>query len=179
MNAGVKIRKGVPALVGTYDGNLKLFEQCFQVSAHLGPESLEIEGEEPNIRRAQRMVEEYATLVERGTKFEHAEIEGFLKILCQDPSASLKGLAEALTTFSPYNSPEHLSVDLSRPGRALYGRIVWRLDEMRYSLIPLALQASKNAKTWTWASVALGLVVAVVQIMLIAPLLKSMLGFQP
>jgi len=95
MMASVKIRKGVPALVGTYDGNLKLFERCFQVSAHLGEESLEIEGEEANVRRAQRMVEDYAALVEGGTRFENAEIEGFLRIISQDPEASLRGLAEA------------------------------------------------------------------------------------
>src|ERR1017187_2844550 len=95
MTSSVKISKGVPALVGTYDGNLKLFERCFQVSAHLGPESLEIEGEEANVRRAQRMVEEYSALVESGTRLENAEIEGFLRILSQDPNSSLKGLAEA------------------------------------------------------------------------------------
>jgi phosphate starvation-inducible PhoH-like protein len=95
MMASVKIRKGVAALVGTYDGNLKLFERCFQVSAHLGEESLEIEGEEGNVRRAQRMVEEYAALVEGGARFENAEIEGFLRIISQDPEATLKGLAEA------------------------------------------------------------------------------------
>jgi phosphate starvation-inducible protein PhoH and related proteins len=95
MMASVKIRKGVPALVGTYDGNLKLFERCFQVSAHLGEESLQIEGEEANVRRAQRMVEEYAGLVENGTRFENGDIEGFLRIISQDPDASLKGLAEA------------------------------------------------------------------------------------
>ena len=95
MNASVRIRKGVPALVGTYDGNLKLFERCFQVSAHLGEESLEIEGEEANVRRAQRLVEEYAGLVESGARFESVEIEGFLRIISQDPDASLRGLAEA------------------------------------------------------------------------------------
>ncbi len=95
MNASVRIRKGVPALVGTYDGNLKLFERCFQVSAHLGEESLEIEGEEGNVRRAQRLVEEYAGLVESGARFESVEIEGFLRIISQDPDASLRGLAEA------------------------------------------------------------------------------------
>ncbi len=93
--ASVKIRKGVPELVGTYDGNLKLFERCFQVSARLGEESLEIEGDEANVRRAQRLLEEYAELVEGGTRFESAEIEGFLRIISQDPDASLKGLAEA------------------------------------------------------------------------------------
>jgi phosphate starvation-inducible PhoH-like protein len=95
MMASVKIRKGVPALVGTYGGNLKLLEQCFQVSAHLGPESLEIEGEEANVRRVQRLVEEYSGLVESGARFESSEIEGFLRIISQDPEASLKGLAEA------------------------------------------------------------------------------------
>ena len=95
MMASVKIRKGVPELVGTYDGNLKLFERCFQVSARLGEESLEIEGDEANVRRAQRFLEEYAGLVEGGTRFESAEIEGFLRIISQDPDASLKGLAEA------------------------------------------------------------------------------------
>jgi len=95
MNASVKIRKGVPALVGTYDGNLKLFERCFQVSAHLGEESIEIEGEEANVRRAQRLVEEYAVLVEGGARFESAEIEGFLRIINQDAEATLRGLAEA------------------------------------------------------------------------------------
>ena len=95
MKASVRIRKGVPALVGTYDGNLKLFERCFQVSARLGEGSVEIEGEEANVRRAQRLVEEYAALVEGGVRFENAEIEGFLRIISQDPQASLKGLAEA------------------------------------------------------------------------------------
>jgi len=47
------------------------------------------------VRRAQRLVEEYAALVEGGARFENAEIEGFLRIISQDPQASLKGLAEA------------------------------------------------------------------------------------
>jgi phosphate starvation-inducible PhoH-like protein len=95
MMASVKLRKGVPALVGTYDGNLKLLEKYFQVSAHVGSESLEIEGEEANVRRVQRLVEEYSGLVEGGARFESSEIEGFLRIISQDPEASLKGLAEA------------------------------------------------------------------------------------
>jgi phosphate starvation-inducible PhoH-like protein len=61
----------------------------------LGEDTLEIDGDEANVRRAQRMVEEYSELVEKGTHFESAEIEGFLRIISQDPDASLKGLAEA------------------------------------------------------------------------------------
>jgi phosphate starvation-inducible PhoH-like protein len=95
MVTSVRIRKGVQALVGTYDGNLKLLERCFQVSVHLGEETLEIEGEDPNVRRAQRLAEEYSELVEKGTRFESAEIEAYLRIMSQDPDATLKGLAEA------------------------------------------------------------------------------------
>jgi phosphate starvation-inducible protein PhoH and related proteins len=95
MVTSVRIRKGVQALVGTYDGNLKLLERCFQVSVHLGEETLEIEGEEANVRRAQRLVEEYSELAEKGTRFESAEIEAYLRIMSQDPDATLKGLAEA------------------------------------------------------------------------------------
>jgi len=95
MKTSVKIRKGVEELVGTYDGNLRLLEKCFQVATHLGEESLEIEGGEPNVRRAQRLVEEYADLVDHGMRFNSADVEGFLRIISQDPDATLKGLAEA------------------------------------------------------------------------------------
>jgi phosphate starvation-inducible PhoH-like protein len=95
MKISVKIRKGVEELVGTYDGNLRLLEKCFQVATHLGEETLEIEGGEGNVRRAQRLVEEYADLVEHGARFESADVKGFLRIISQDPDATLKGLAEA------------------------------------------------------------------------------------
>ena len=95
MMTSVKIRQGVQALVGTYDGNLNLLEKCFQVSAHLGEEGLEIEGEEANVRRAERFVQDYSELAEKGMRFESVEIEGFLRIMSQDPGATLRGLAEA------------------------------------------------------------------------------------
>jgi phosphate starvation-inducible PhoH-like protein len=95
MKTSVKVRKGVEELVGTYDGNLKLLEKCFQVTAHLGEEALEVEGAEDNVRRVQRLVEDYADLVEHGTRFESAEVQAFLRILSEDPGATLRGLAEA------------------------------------------------------------------------------------
>ncbi len=95
MKTSVRIQKGIEQLIGTYDGNLKLLEKCFQVSAHLSDEALEIEGGEGNVRRAQRLVEEYSDLLARGTRFESGDLEAFLRIMCQDPEATLKGLAEA------------------------------------------------------------------------------------
>ncbi len=95
MKTSVRIPKGVEELIGTYDGNLKLLEKCFQVSAQLSDEALEIEGGEGNVRRAQRLVEDYADLIAGGTRFESGDVEAFLRIMCQDPDATLKGLAEA------------------------------------------------------------------------------------
>jgi phosphate starvation-inducible PhoH-like protein len=95
MKTSVKVLKGVEELVGTHDGNLRLLERCFNVSVHLGEEGLEIEGGDFEVRRAQKLLEEYADLVEAGSGFDSSEVESFLRIVCQDPDATLKGLAEA------------------------------------------------------------------------------------
>jgi phosphate starvation-inducible PhoH-like protein len=95
MKTSVKIGKGVEELFGTFDQNLKLLEKSLQVSTHLADEALEIEGPEGNVQRAQRVVEDYTELVQRGTRFENAEVQAFLRILGEDPDATLKGLAEA------------------------------------------------------------------------------------
>jgi phosphate starvation-inducible PhoH-like protein len=95
MKASVKVLNGVEELVGTQDGNLRLLEKCFNVSVHIGEEALEIEGGDREVRRAQKLLEEYADLVEAGSRFDSSEVESFLRIAGQDPEATLKGLAEA------------------------------------------------------------------------------------
>src|SRR5256712_5961395 len=95
MKTSVKIRKGVEELIGTLDDNLKLLEKYFHVSTQLGDQTLEIEGAEGDVDRAQRLVQEYTDLVERGTRFDHSDVQAFLRILAEDPNAALKGLAEA------------------------------------------------------------------------------------
>jgi len=95
MKTSVKVLSGVEELVGTHDGNLRLLEKCFNVSVHLGDDALEIEGGDHEVRRAQKLLEEYADLVEAGSRFDSSEVESFLRIAGQDPEATLKGLAEA------------------------------------------------------------------------------------
>ncbi|HEV2491576.1 MAG TPA: PhoH family protein [Terriglobia bacterium] len=95
MKTSVQLGKGVERLFGKFDENLKLMEKSFDVSVSLADEALEIEGPETNVKRAERMVEDYADLVERGARFETADVQSFLRILSEDPSATLKGLAEA------------------------------------------------------------------------------------
>ena len=89
------IPNGVEELVGTHDANLRLLEKSFNVSVHLGEEALEIEGGDREVQRAQKLLEEYADLVDSGSRFDSSEVESFLRIAGQDPEATLKGLAEA------------------------------------------------------------------------------------
>ncbi len=95
MKASVKVERGLEQLFGSYDANLKLLEQCLQVSTHLTDQTLEIEGGELNVARAQRLIEEYVELVDGGVHFEDGEVQAFLRIVSEDPTITLKGLTEA------------------------------------------------------------------------------------
>jgi phosphate starvation-inducible protein PhoH and related proteins len=95
MKASVRVGKGVEALFGTLDENLRMLEKHFQVSTHLNNETLEIEGPQANVNRVQRLVNDYTDLTEGGARFDPSDIQSFLKILSEDEGATLKGLAEA------------------------------------------------------------------------------------
>ena len=95
MKTSVRIGKGVEELFGAYDENLKLLERCFHVSTHLNDQALDIEGEEGDVSRARHLLEEYFELADAGARFDRAEVQSFLRILCEDSDATLKGLAEA------------------------------------------------------------------------------------
>ncbi len=128
MKASVKIERGVEELFGTYDANLKLLEECLQVSLHLNSENLEIEGGDLNVARAQRLLEEYVELVDSGAHFDRAELRAFLKILAQDPTVTLKGLAEAgrprtfgKKTITPKSLNQRLYVDAIKRHDMVFG----------------------------------------------------------
>ncbi|MCL5670688.1 MAG: PhoH family protein [Acidobacteria bacterium] len=95
MKASVKVERGLEQLFGSYDANLKLLEECLQVSTHLTDQALEIEGGELNVARAQRLIEEYVELIDGGLHFDDDEIRAFVRIVAEDPTITLKGLAEA------------------------------------------------------------------------------------
>jgi phosphate starvation-inducible PhoH-like protein len=95
MKTSVKIGRGVENLFGTFDENLKLLERCLRVTTHLQDETLDIEGEPGDVERAERLVQEYTELVEKGARFDQGEIQSFLRIICEDPGATFKSLAEA------------------------------------------------------------------------------------
>jgi phosphate starvation-inducible protein PhoH and related proteins len=128
MKASVKIERGIEELFGAYDANLNLLEQCLQVSTHLNADHLEIEGGDLNVARAQRLVEEYVELVDNGVHIDGAELQAFLKILAQDPTVTLKGLAEAgrprtlgKKTITPKSLNQRLYVDAIKRHDMVFG----------------------------------------------------------
>ncbi len=128
MKTSVKIMKGVEELFGAYDENLKLLEKCLQVSTHLADETLVIEGAEANVARARRLLEEYSGLVEKGARFDQTEVQSFLRILCDDPNASLKALAESgrprtfgKKTISPKSLNQHRYVEAIETHDMVFG----------------------------------------------------------
>ena len=95
MRRTVKITTGIEPLFGTLDENLKLFESVLKVTTHLDDDSLEIEGEPAAVERAERFLTDYVTLANEGHELGNGEVQSLLRIVSQDPHASLRELVEA------------------------------------------------------------------------------------
>ncbi len=95
MRRTVKIISEIEPLFGTLDENLKLFESVLKVSTHLQDEALELEGEAAHVERAERFLRDYMTLAREGHAFGNGEVQSLLRLIEQDPNASLRELVEA------------------------------------------------------------------------------------
>src|SRR3990167_9801710 len=95
MRRTVKITTGIEPLFGTLDENLKLFESVLKVTTHLDDDSLEIEGEPAAVERAERFLNDYVALTNEGHELGNGEVQSLLRIVGQDPTASLRALVEA------------------------------------------------------------------------------------
>ncbi len=95
MKRAVKITTGIEPLFGTLDENLKLFESVLKVATHLRDDGLEIEGEPPQVERAEQFLRDYATLASEGHQFANGQVQSLIRMFGQDPSASLRELVES------------------------------------------------------------------------------------
>src|SRR5262249_31792989 len=83
------------SLFGTRDENIKLLEDSLNVRLRLLNDSLEIEGEDPGVARAQRILSDYAALVKEGHAFNNGDLNSFLRVVTSDPDANLRSLVES------------------------------------------------------------------------------------
>jgi phosphate starvation-inducible PhoH-like protein len=95
MKISVQITRGIESLFGTRDENIRVLESALNVQTHLLNDSLEIEGEEPNAIRAASILEDYAALVREGVTFLNGDLNGYLRVVAEDPDVTLRGLVSS------------------------------------------------------------------------------------
>jgi phosphate starvation-inducible PhoH-like protein len=92
MTTSVPIARGIESLFGTRDENIRLLETGLNVSTHLVENSLEITGEPEAVERAERILQDYVSLVREGTVFSNSDLNNYLRVLTEDPEVTLRAL---------------------------------------------------------------------------------------
>jgi len=96
MKSSVQISRGIESLYGTRDENIRLLETQLNLRTRLlDGDSLELEGDEPQVRRAQRILEDYAGLVREGHVFNNGDLNSYMRVVTADPNVSLRRLVES------------------------------------------------------------------------------------
>jgi len=95
MKKNVDITQNIETLFGTRDENLHLLEEGLNVTIDLKADSVEIEGAAKDVARAEQVFNDYDHLQRTGFVFSNGDLGSMLKVLGSDPTATLRGLAEA------------------------------------------------------------------------------------
>ena len=96
MKSSVQISRGIESLFGTRDENIRLLESELSLRTRLlDGDSLELEGEEIQVRRAERILEDYVSLVREGHVFNNGDLNSYMRVVTSDPNVSLRRLVES------------------------------------------------------------------------------------
>jgi phosphate starvation-inducible PhoH-like protein len=95
MKASVQINQGIESLFGTRDENIRVIESGLGVSTHLLDSFIEIQGDEPNVSRAERILEDYVSLVREGHIFTNGDLNSYLRVVTEDSEVSLRALVSS------------------------------------------------------------------------------------
>ena len=95
MKLSVQITRGIESLFGTRDENIRVLETGLRVTASLLNDSLEIEGEEPDVIRAASILEDYVSLVKEGQSFANGDLNSYLRVVTADPEVTLRSLVHS------------------------------------------------------------------------------------
>jgi phosphate starvation-inducible PhoH-like protein len=94
MKTSVEISRGIESLFGTRDENIRVLEEGLSIQTRLLDNSLELEGEETSILRAEDILGDYVALTQEGHKFTNGDLNNCLQALVSDPNITLKRLVE-------------------------------------------------------------------------------------
>ena len=95
MKISVRISRGIESLFGTRDENIRLLEQSLGVTTRLREDSLELEGEDAGVLRAESILNDYVSLVKEGQVFTNGDLHSYLRVVTGDAQLTLRGLVES------------------------------------------------------------------------------------
>src|SRR5947209_4480464 len=95
MNKQLEITPEPAALFGTTDENLRLIEGGLNLSIALRSDHIGLEGASRDVTRAEQVFADYEHLRKSGYSFVNGDLASMLKVVVSDPTATLRGLAEA------------------------------------------------------------------------------------
>ncbi len=88
----MRISRGIEVLFGTRDENIRLLETGLNVRTQLLEDSLEIEGDEADVARAESILEDYVALVKQGAVFSNGDLNCYLRVVTEDREVTLRDL---------------------------------------------------------------------------------------
>ncbi len=96
MKSCIQIARGIEALFGTRDENIRVLETQLQLKTRLlDGGTLEIEGDEPQVKRAEEILGDYVALVAQGHVFNNGDLNAYMRVCTADAGVSLRRLVES------------------------------------------------------------------------------------
>lgn len=95
MKKNIEIVPNIQKLFGTRDENLQIMEDGLGVAIDLKPDSVLIEGAPRDVARAEQIFTDFDYLHRAGQDMSPGDLNSMLRVVAEDVSATLRGLAEA------------------------------------------------------------------------------------
>src|SRR5712672_3743721 len=95
MKKSIGISPNIETLFGTRDENVRLLEDGLNVTIDLRSNAIELEGAARDVARAEQVFADYESLQRSGFSFNNGDLNSILRVLTADPTATLRGLADA------------------------------------------------------------------------------------
>src|SRR5258707_14875957 len=95
MKKSIEIVPNLENLFGTRDENLQILEGGLRVHIGLKSNSVEIDGAARDVVRAEQVFADFDHLNRAGFEFKNGDLGSMLRVVAEDPSTTLRGLAEA------------------------------------------------------------------------------------
>ncbi|HEX2331392.1 MAG TPA: PhoH family protein [Candidatus Angelobacter sp.] len=95
MKKSIEIVPNLQKLFGTRDENLLIMEGGLNVAIDLKSDCVQIEGAARDVTRAEQIFTDFDQLSRSGLDFTPSDLNSMLRVVTEDPTTTLRGLAEA------------------------------------------------------------------------------------